>query len=175
MLYSHTSGVALRATLYLALQTPGKLFPVREIAQATGLSGPYLAKIMHRLIRAGLVRAYRGPGGGLELGRPPGEISLWSVVLAMDGTVESEWCVLGLQACSEQNPCPLHQQWYPLRAAMQSLLEETTLASLTQLSRVPSGLARQSRREESLAVDPAGPVEAIRRKRSEKCQARRGK
>lgn len=175
MLYSHTSGVALRATLYLALQTPGKLFPVRQIAQATGLSGPYLAKIMHRLIRAGLVRAHRGPGGGLELGRPPGEISLWSVVLAMDGTVESEWCVLRLQNCSEQKPCPLHQQWYPLRAAMQSLLEETTLASLTQLSRTPSGLVRESQGEELSAVNPAGPVEAVPSKRGEKRQARRGK
>ena len=130
MLYSHTSELAIRAVLYLALQPPGKLSPVREIARATGLSGPYLAKITGRLIRAGLVRAFRGPGGGLELGRPPESITLWSVVQAMDGATPAERCVLGLRACSTERPCPLHEQWFPLRAGMQRLLEETTLTSL---------------------------------------------
>lgn len=136
MLYSHTAELAIRAALYLAFQPAGRLSPVREIARATGLSGPYLAKLMHRLIRAGLVRAFRGPGGGLELARPPEEITFWSIVRAMDGVAPSEWCVLGLSACSEANPCPMHRRWYPLRDAMQQLLEETTLASLAHLRRL---------------------------------------
>jgi DNA-binding IscR family transcriptional regulator len=73
-----------------------------------------------------------GPRGGVELGRAPEAINLWSVVRAMEGPVAAPGCVLGLRACSEKNPCPLHQQWAPLRARMQRLLEQTTLASLAQ-------------------------------------------
>ena len=166
MLYSHTSELAIRAVLYLALQPPGKLSPVREIARATGLSGPYLAKIMGRLIRAGLVRAFRGPGGGLELGRPPEAISLWAIVQAMDGATRSEWCVLGLRTCSEKNPCPLHQKWYRLRAAMQQLLEETTLASLAQVQRTEADVLHSSRQGDSPELVPARFAEAGRRRSS---------
>src|SRR5574341_246115 len=112
MLYSHSSELAIRATLYLALQPPGKLSPIRAIAQGAGLPAPYLAKIMRQLVRAGLVRAFRGPGGGLELGRAPGRITLWSVVQATDGAEQTQGCVLGTHACSEENPCVLHRQWY---------------------------------------------------------------
>ena len=156
MLYSHTAELAIRATLYLAFQPPGRLSPVREIARSTGLSGPYLAKLMHRLIRAGLVRAFRGPGGGLELARPPEAITFWSIVRAMDGVAPSEWCVLGLSACSEANPCPMHRRWYPLRDAMQQLLEETTLASLAQGQRLAANSPE--------AIHQKEPVQPVRAK-----------
>jgi Rrf2 family protein len=135
MLFGHNSDLAIQAALYLALQPPGKLCPVREIAEATGLPGPYLAKIMRRLIRAGLVRGFRGPGGGLVLGRAPDTITVWALVQATDGSTELDRCVLGLGACSGENPCPLHLRWFPLRAEMQRLLEETTLASLVEVLR----------------------------------------
>jgi len=144
MLYSHTSELAIRATLYLALQPPGKLSPIREIARDTRLSAPYLAKIMRRLISAGLVRAFRGPGGGLELAHAPENVTLWSVVHTIDGAERTERCVLGLRACSEENPCALHRQWFPLRAEIQRLLEETTLAHLTQSVREKSAAGAQA-------------------------------
>ncbi len=132
MLYNHASELAVRAAIYLALQPPGKLSPVHEIAQGTGLPEPYLAKILRRLTLTGLVRAFRGPGRGMELGRSPESISLWAVVRAMEGPARPEWCVLGLQDCSQDCPCPMHERWLPLREEMQRLLDETTLATLAQ-------------------------------------------
>lgn len=144
MLYSHSSELAIRAALFLALQPPGKLSPVREIARGTGLSEPYLAKILRRLSSGGLVRAFRGPGRGMELGRSPESISLWAVVRAVEGPVQPEWCVLGLQACSKRTPCPLHHQWVPLREEIQRLLEATTLASLARTLRQQMELGEES-------------------------------
>lgn len=130
MLYSHTSELAIRAALFLTLQPPGKLSPVREIAKGTGLSESYLAKILRQLTCSGLVRSFRGPGGGVELGRPPQAITLSSIVHAMEGPAQLDWCALGIHACSEENPCPMHHKWVLIRAEIQRLLEETTLASL---------------------------------------------
>jgi Rrf2 family protein len=161
VLYRHNSELAIRAVLYLALQPPGKLSPIRQVAQGSNLPGPYLAKILRKLIRSGLVRAFRGPGGGVELGRAPEEITLWSVVRALDPDKQSATCVLGLRACSAESPCPLHQKWFPLRQQIQLLLEETTLAELARgLKRTlaPSADSRIGRR-----VPSAASVEARRR------------
>jgi Rrf2 family protein len=109
VLLQHASELAIRATLFLAQQSPGKLSPVHEIAAHTNVSEAYLAKIFQRLGTSGLVRSFRGPGKGMELGRAPESISLAAVIHAVEGSKESNACVLGLGACSEENPCP-HDQ-----------------------------------------------------------------
>ena len=135
MLYSHTAELAIRAALYLALQPPGRLSTVQAIAEETGLPKSYLAKIVRKLDEAGLVRSFRGPGGGIELGRAPGEISLWDLVSAVDGGEDIAGCVLGAKVCSSGKPCPLHEQWGPLREKMKKMLDETTLATMVKTLR----------------------------------------
>lgn len=132
MLCSHASQVALRAALFLACQPRGKLCPVREIAHETRLPRPYLAKIIQQLMSAGLVRAHRGPRGGVELAKTPEQIRLRNLVRAMEGRAPAEECALGLRACSERRPCPLHQQWVRIQTETQTLLENMTLGFLLQ-------------------------------------------
>lgn len=145
MLTSNASAMAIRAALFLALQPSGRLCPVREIAEQTGLPEPYLAKIIRQLSGAGLVRAFRGPGGGITLSRPPRAITLWEIVHAIQGSPEAEPCVLGLQNCSEQAPCPVHHRFAPIRSDTRRLLEETTLVSLTNGLRGKIALGKKTR------------------------------
>jgi Rrf2 family protein len=130
MILQHSSELAIRAVLFLAQQAPGKLSPVHEIAAEIGVSKTYLAKVTQRLVSTGLVRSFRGPGKGLELGRAPGNISLASVVRAAQGALDSDSCVLGRGVCSDEHPCALHSEWLPLRMRISELLERTTLADL---------------------------------------------
>jgi Rrf2 family protein len=142
-LCSHASELAIRAAMHLAAQPPGKLTPVHEIAEGTGLPAAYLAKIMRLLIREGLVRAFRGPGGGVELGRPPDSISLAALMRAVEGDANTDRCILGIGGCSSLTPCPLHSRWAPLRAEFQRLMEATTVAALADVSEEnPAYLAR---------------------------------
>jgi len=130
MLYGHAAEIAIRAGLYLAGRPPGELSPVHEVARATKLPRPYLSKVIQRLAQAGLVRTFRGPGGGIELGKSPEAITLWSLVCATDGPSDVNRCALGIGDCSSTNPCPLHGRWVPIREELQKLLEGTTLATL---------------------------------------------
>jgi Rrf2 family protein len=132
VLYSHTSELAIRAARYLASQPPGKLTPVHEVAAATGMSKAYLSKILRQLIRARVVRGIRGPGGGVELGRAPADITLWLVRESVEGPLGQHRCVLEPRTCSADSPCALHTRWSPLRTEVQRLLEETTLADLVR-------------------------------------------
>lgn len=166
MLNSNASAMAIRAALFLALQPSERLSPVREIAEQTGLPEAYLAKIIRQLAAAGLVRAFRGPGGGITLSRPPQAINLWDIVRAIEGSAESEPCVLGLQACSEQAPCPVHHRFAPIRTDTQRLLEETTLASLTNGLRGKVKLGKNSwvRLPEEGLRRPSGKVRSQKRR-----------
>lgn len=144
MYYGHAAEAAIRAALYLGSRPPGELSPVQNIAAATKLPKAYLSKVIQRLAQAGLVRTFRGPGGGIELGKPPDAITLWSLVHATEGRGDADRCALGIGNCSAENPCPLHGRWAPLRDEFQRLLEGTTLAELlrdisqTQSNRQPT-------------------------------------
>jgi Rrf2 family iron-sulfur cluster assembly transcriptional regulator len=140
VVFQHASELAIRATVFLARQAPGKLSPVHEIAADVGVSEAYLAKIFQRLASAGLVRSFRGPGKGMELGRAASTITLASLILVMEGPRGADECVLGLGTCSEETPCVLHDEWIPIRTAIRNLLEKTTLADLAE-----SVLTREAR------------------------------
>jgi Rrf2 family protein len=103
------------------------------------MSKAYLSKILRQLIRTRIVRGIRGPGGGVELGRAPADITLWLVREAVEGPLGQHRCVLEPRACSQESPCALHIRWSPLRAEVQRLLEETTLADLVRQSECKEG------------------------------------
>lgn len=146
--FQHGSELAIRATVFLAQQAPGKLSPIHEIAVHAGASEAYLSKILQRLASAGLVRSFRGPGKGTELGRAPGAITLASLIRAIEGSKTGDECILGLGVCSEETPCVLHKKWVPIRIAIRELVEETTLADLAETLR--------SRRSKKLCGQPIG-------------------
>lgn len=63
--------------------------PVRatDIAEKRGIPEKYLVHIMLQLKRAGIVRSVRGAQGGYMLAQSPEDITLFSIVNAIDGPV----------------------------------------------------------------------------------------
>ncbi len=135
MIFQHATELAIRAMLFLAQQDPGKFSPVHEIAGHLGASEAYLAKILQRLTRTGLIRSFRGPGKGMKLGRAPSTITLASLIGAVEAHKSEDDCVLGLRICSDETPCVLHEEWIPIRSAIHELLEKRTLADLAETVR----------------------------------------
>ena len=119
---------ALRAMLELA--AAGGLVKGEQLATAQAIPQKFLESILIDLRHAELVASRRGMEGGYTLARPAEEISLADVIRAVEGPiatvrgarpeeVEYDGAAVGLQ--------PL---WLELRAAMRSVLEETTLADV---------------------------------------------
>ena len=131
MLYSRTCEHAIRALAYLAARPVGDLCLVDEIAEAEDMPRPFTSKILRDLVRAGLLTSSRGPGGGYALARDPAKISLLDIQEIIDGDGNLDRCAVGLAACNEFAPCPLHDEFMPLRRSIRKYLEETTLADMS--------------------------------------------
>lgn len=115
--------------VYLAVQQREGYLPVRQIAEALKISGPFLSKVFQQLVQAGLVESYRGPSGGVRCARPPEEVTLRQIVVAIDGAGLFTECVLGLPGCGTDRPCPVHDEWTVKRADLDRMFGGCTLAS----------------------------------------------
>lgn len=149
MLWSSACDYAIRALARLAAH-PDALVQLRDLARQEQIPAPFVAKILQSLVRAGIVRSVKGPGGGYGLAMPPERISLLMIRGAVDGARDLETCAVGLGPCSDNVPCPLHDAFKPIRQAIRRYLEETTLTALTAaLARKRALLARGARRTPS--------------------------
>jgi Rrf2 family iron-sulfur cluster assembly transcriptional regulator len=77
------SFIAVAAMLAIA-QGGNKSVPLREVAAAIGVSESYLEQVYSGLRRSGLIRSFRGPGGGYRLAKPGTGISVLDIVMAVE-------------------------------------------------------------------------------------------
>ncbi|MFA9479616.1 Rrf2 family transcriptional regulator [Phycisphaerales bacterium AB-hyl4] len=127
MIYSSACAYAIRALSWLALKNPQGYTLLDELCEQTDLPRHFLAKVFQDLVRAGVLVSARGRGGGFALARPADSIRLMEVVEAIDGTQALKQCVVGMARCNDEQPCPQHDQWKPLRSQIRAFLDETTL------------------------------------------------
>lgn len=121
---------AVRAMAQLAAAEPGVLVKTDELAKAQGIPAQFLVDILSDLRADRLVRSRRGRDGGYELARPADEISIADVLRSVDGPLASVRDI-GLEGLDYTGPtAALTDVWRALRAAMRSVLEETSLADV---------------------------------------------
>ena len=85
----------VRCLLRLARVHGEQSLTIPEIAAAENLSAPYVGKLLAVLRQAGLIESVRGRTGGYHLTRPPEEIRLGGVLLALGEPLFDEpgYCV----------------------------------------------------------------------------------
>jgi Rrf2 family protein len=100
-----------RAVLFLAQQSNGEVVEAQAIANSQVVPMRFLLKIMPSLIKAGIVRSQRGVGGGYALARRPEDITLLDVLVAIEGPIYLNRCLMDEDLCSKQGPptCQVHQ------------------------------------------------------------------
>lgn len=130
MIYSATVEYAIRAMAHIATLGEGERILARDLAERTSVPRQFLGKILHRLARADLLDSAKGRGGGFKFARPAAEIEVADVVAALDGLDASNRCVLGLDACDDEQPCPLHDEWVGFRRALMERVFSMSVAEM---------------------------------------------
>ena len=144
MLYSQTTKYCVIALATLARQQSTHGVRIKDIARDTGIPGPFLARLIPLLVKAGLLSSRRGRNGGLRFARPAAEIHLADVVRITEGDIFFEDCLLTLEACNGGADCSLHSVWGPLRDHIVSFLEETTIEDVARAALVGPKSTRET-------------------------------
>lgn len=132
MIYSNACAYAIRALSRLSMLRPDGYVLLDELCEDSDLPRHFVAKIFQDLVRKGLLTSAKGRGGGFALARKPSEIRLYDIVAIVDGTEDLDACVVGNARCDDDQPCPLHDKWKPIRNQLKEFLFRTTLDQMSE-------------------------------------------
>ena len=129
MRLTHLSDYSLRVLMYAGAM-PRRLVTIQEIAKAYGISENHLMKVVHGLARQGFIETVRGRGGGIRLARPAAEISVGSVIRAMEDDFALVECFRTGNTCRITPVCRLKGALQQALDAYFEVLDNWTLAEL---------------------------------------------
>jgi len=127
-LFSKTCEYAIRALIYIAQKSKdGSRIGIKDIA--SGIDSPeyFIAKILQELSRKGFVQSVKGPNGGFYMDEDNLEQSIADIVREIDGDKLFSGCGLGLKECSENHPCPIHNDFKNIRKEIKDMLERSKI------------------------------------------------
>ena len=133
MLFSRESEYAIQTLLHLAGQSKDSYTYIRKIAAELDIPFFYLSKILHKLVKAGILSSLRGMKGGIKFARNPADISIYDIIIIIDGKDIFDQCVLGLPTCDRNSPCAVHTEWGSLRDQIIVLFKSKSLIEFSKL------------------------------------------
>jgi Rrf2 family transcriptional regulator, nitric oxide-sensitive transcriptional repressor len=137
---SQTAEYALRAVVHLAAHRE-QAQTAQQIAAATRVPPGYLAKLLQRLARAGIVASQRGVHGGFVLAREPQDLSLLDVVEVVEPVRRITTCPLGEGPAGHgKRLCPLHARLDEALGGVERVLAESRIADLLEHRQRPAPL-----------------------------------
>lgn len=132
MRLTRQTNYAIRILMYCAAND-GKLSRVPEIAAAYGVSELFLFKILQPLVENGLAATVRGRNGGVKLGRPAAEITLFDVVRVTEESFAMAECFEADGSdCPLIDSCSLNEALRKALGAFFDVLESYTIDHLVR-------------------------------------------
>jgi FeS assembly SUF system regulator len=116
---------------------PGAVHNARELAVRAGLPLPVVSKILKALTREGFLLSQRGAKGGYTLARPPEQITVVSVIDALEGPIALTECGVHPGACERETRCAVRAPWQQINHAVRRTLEGVRLSELLPRPTLP--------------------------------------
>ena len=102
----------------------------RELAERFNIPVELLAKVLQKLVRAGLLTSHQGIRGGYVLARPAQQISVADIIVAVDGPLTVTACSDEDQTCDQYSKCNVRDPLWRLKDRIVGALTACTLAEL---------------------------------------------
>lgn len=132
-MFNKETEYALRSLVYIQVENDkGRRPGLSEIAGEIDAPPFYTAKILQRMVRQGFVQSRKGRGGGFFFDSRQTPLRIGDVIKAVEGDNLMTSCAFGLKHCDENNPCPLHTRYAPIRETINALVREETIQSLAR-------------------------------------------
>jgi len=119
----------LRILLTLGCR-PNDRLTSEELAEIIGVPRQFTLKIAQSLTKAGVIKAQRGVGGGIQLARDPEAITLRDIFNATDTPRALNDCLINTAACTRAPSCAAHQALHEIQTILDQHLTRITLGEL---------------------------------------------
>lgn len=129
MLVTRETDYAVRTILYLAKER-NRTASVTEVAHAMHIPKSFLAKILQRLVKSNILTSTRGVNGGFQLAKKTSDISLLSIMEAIQGPAGINLCAIDSKKCKLSATCSVHPVWMDIRKEVERRLKKQTIAEL---------------------------------------------
>ncbi len=108
-LITRDTDYAIRAIVYMAKHKERKI-SVKELVKNLKVPQPFLRKILQVLDKKGMLRSYKGKGGGFLLNTRPQDIFLLDLIRIFQGRFSLNECFLKKHACPHTKECRLRRK-----------------------------------------------------------------
>ena len=128
-LITRNTDYAIRAVTSIAKNGKG-VVSVAELVKELRLPMPFLRKIMQALGKKGLIKSYKGPGGGFKLTAAPKNIYLSDIISVFQGPLRLNECIFRKSRCANTRICPLKKKIDAIERHVREEVDSITVASL---------------------------------------------
>ena len=142
---------AIRCVLYLS-GTKEAVIMADEISRAMSVPKSFLAKILQKLTKAGVVTSFRGVKGGFRLAKKPQQISLLDIIEAIEGPAAMNRCAVDASICNLSGTCTVHPVWVKLRKLVENSLRKTNFRGLSSSTSLKRKQRAYNARKDSVRV-----------------------
>jgi Rrf2 family cysteine metabolism transcriptional repressor len=132
---SKKTDYALMAVQYMAFKNSLRAVNTKEIAEEYRIPVELLAKVLQKLGKKGLVISQNGPKGGYLLAKPPCDISVLSVIQAIEGNIGITECYHNEDShCVQMARCNIRTPLRNIQNSIYSLLDSMSIEDMTTFS-----------------------------------------
>ncbi len=128
-LITRDTDYAVRALCFIA-ESKQRIVPVSTLVNKLKIPRPFLRQILQALNREGILKSYKGLGGGFELAILPRRILLVDLIKIFQGELRLNECIFKKKICPNKNICALRSRINTIEKEAISKLRSITMATL---------------------------------------------
>ncbi|MGE5082492.1 MAG: RrF2 family transcriptional regulator [Acidobacteriota bacterium] len=123
---------ALMAMKHLAERSSEGSLSAKDVADAYGIPPEALAKILQKLVKAGLLHSQHGTNGGYMLARPAHTISAFEVIQAIDGPLFITSCITVRGECGQSDRCNIREPLRKVNDSIEAVLKRIKISHMRE-------------------------------------------
>ena len=122
----------IRALVFMARHPMGTAFMRSDLAKKCCVPDSFLGKILQSLAKSDILTSERGKKGGFRLGMTPDKISMYDILVAVDGPLNINNCLDEKDPCCFMCECNAHVMWNDIQEILVEKLKSYTLEDIAK-------------------------------------------
>ncbi len=132
MKITRASDYTIRALIYMAQFPMDTIFMCADIAKICCIPDSFLGKILQNLAKSDILISERGKNGGFKLGVKPENISVYDIMVAVNGPLHVNRCLDKNIGCCFDKSCYAHKMWEDVQVILIEKLKQYSLSDISE-------------------------------------------